>query len=141
MKYCSIVSYSPRRDLIATALTDLALIVCTAGAAAATLAVPNNSFEWPEVPFVTPYASPEVEVWQKSEQPAWYDPSTNDYTPWAYLAGQFYNVPFPGQFIENCDGTQAAFLFALPEVALFQDYDSISGTRAAVRTASTPARA
>ena len=42
--------------------------------------------------------------------------------------GTFYNVPYPGTFIDNCDGTQAAFLFALPEAAVFQDYDSIYGT-------------
>jgi hypothetical protein len=77
---------------------------------------------------VTPYAGPEMDYWQKSAQPAWYDPSQNQDTPWEYLMGQFFNVPFPGQFIENCDGNQAAFLFALPEAALFQDYDTVYGT-------------
>jgi hypothetical protein len=42
--------------------------------------------------------------------------------------GSFYNVPFPGLFIDNCDGSQAAFLFVWPEAGLFQDYNSISGT-------------
>ena len=42
--------------------------------------------------------------------------------------GTFYNVAYPPTFIDNCDGSQAAFLFALPEVALFQDYNSIGGT-------------
>jgi hypothetical protein len=93
-----------------------------------TIAIPNYSFESPAVPPTAPYASPEIEDWQKSDQPAWYDPSQNADTPWAYLMGCFYNVPFPGQFIDNCDGNQAMFLFALPEAALFQDYDSVSGT-------------
>jgi hypothetical protein len=42
--------------------------------------------------------------------------------------GEFYNVQFPGQFIDNCDGSQAVFLFALPEAAVFQDYSSVYGT-------------
>ena len=91
---------------------------------AADLLVPNDSFESPVVPAVTPYAGPEVDIWEKTAQPAWYDPSKNSDTPWSYLMGTFYNVPFPGQTIDNCHGRQAAFLFALPEAGLFQDYDS-----------------
>ena len=95
---------------------------------AGTIYVPNGSFESPVVPPVSPYAGPDMDYWQKSPQPAWYDPSQNYNTPWEDLMGAFYNVPFPSLFIDNCDGTQAAFLFALPDVALFQDYDSIYGT-------------
>jgi hypothetical protein len=95
---------------------------------AGTLYLPNASFESPVVPAVSPYAGPDIDYWQKSPQPAWYDPSQNYDTPWDYLMGTFYNAPFPSTFINNCDGTQAAFLFALPEAALFQDYNSIYGT-------------
>ena len=38
-----------------------------------------------------------------------------------FQTGVFSNVPPP---IDNCDGGQAAFLFAYPGVALAQDYDS-----------------
>lgn len=100
----------------------------TLASQAGTITIPNHSFESPAVPPTAPYASPEIDDWQKSAQPVWYDPSQNADTPWAYLMGCFYNVPFPGQFIDNCDGNQATFLFALPEAALFQDYDSVSGT-------------
>src|SRR4029079_9939834 len=107
----------------------LALIIePSATCRAAAIPVPNGSFESPSVPAVSPYAAPDIDNWQKSPQPAWYDPAQNSNTPWTYLMGEFYNVAFPGQFIENCDGTQAAFLFALPEAALFQDYGSIYGT-------------
>ena len=99
---------------------------CQAG----TIAVPNYSFESPVVPPVSPYASPSFDSWQKTPQPAWYIPSQNHDTPWDTLMGEFYNVQFPGSFIDNCDGSQAAFLFALPDVGLFQDYDSVSGTNA-----------
>lgn len=92
------------------------------------LYVPNASFESPVVPPVSPYAQPDMDYWQKSPQPGWYDPSQNYDTPWDDLMGTFYNAPFPSTFIDNCDGNQAAFLFASPDVALFQDYDSIYGT-------------
>lgn len=115
--------------------TTMAILVAIAVVAArtgrlvaGTLDVPNNSFESPVVPPVSPYAAPDVDSWQKSAQPAWYDPAQNSDTPWIDLMGEFYNVPFPAQFIDNCDGNQAAFLFALPEAALFQDYDTVSGT-------------
>jgi len=117
----------PRAIVVAIA----ALLVWTGTNQAGMITVPNGSFESPLAPRDTPYASPEVDAWQKSDQPAWYDPSQNFDTPWVFLMGQFYNVPFPGQFIENCDGDQAAFLFALPETALFQDYDTVSGTNTA----------
>jgi len=95
---------------------------------AASVLVPNASFESPAVPQVSPYAWPFIDDWQKSAQPVWYNPTNNNNTPWDYLMGTFYNVPFPGVFIDNCDGSDAAFLFAVPDVALFQDYDSVYGT-------------
>ena len=72
---------------------------------AATVPVPNASFESPPVNFASPF----VDGWQQVP-----DPSTT-------LTGVFSNVPPP---IDNCDGGQAAYLIADPGVALFQDYDS-----------------
>jgi hypothetical protein len=109
--------------VVVTALTVLSWIQKVE---ADTLAIPNGSFESPEAPRVTPYAFTNIAEWQKSDQPIWYDPSQNNGALWTDLAGQFFNVPFPGQFIDNCDGAQGAFIFGVPEVALFQDYDSIS---------------
>ena len=114
-----------------TAIVVGIVVLSAAGPAplrAGTIYIPNASFESPVVPPVSPYAVPDMDYWQKSPQPAWYDPGPNYDTPWDYLMGTFYNAPVPRTFIDNCDGTQAAFLFALPEVALFQDYDSIYGT-------------
>ncbi len=105
-----------------------ALLACADALQAATLYVPNGSFESPAIPQVAPYAAPDMDSWQKSAQPDWYVPSQNADTPWTYLTGTFYNVPFPGQFIDDCDGAQAAFLFAVPQVSIFQDYDSVGGT-------------
>jgi len=95
------------------------------------IAVPNFSFESPVVPPVSPYAGPDIDFWEKSPQPVWYDPSQNQNTPWADLMGEFYNINYPGEFIDNCNGTQAAFIFALPEAALYQDYTTIYGTNTA----------
>ena len=117
-----------RRRLSAILVVPAALLTFASALHAGLLFVPNASFESPVVPPVSPYAGPDVDYWQKSPQPAWYDPAQNFNTPWEDLMGQFYNVPFPGAYIDNCDGTQAAFLFALPGIALFQDYNSVSGT-------------
>ncbi len=92
------------------------------------IAVPNFSFESPVVPQVNPYAIPDMDGWEKSAQPYWYDPSQNYDTPWEDLMGTFFNVPYPGEYIDNCDGIQAAFIFALPGAAIFQDYNSIGDT-------------
>jgi hypothetical protein len=90
--------------------------------------VPNNSFESP----VTPFAGPEMDGWQKSPQPFWFPPGTNS---WDQVMGQFLNQPkgSPGH-INNMEGNQAAYLFALPDVAIFQDYTTLNGTN------TTPAR-
>ncbi len=119
----------------ATALMLLRLVVGLVALAAwvcplraGTVYLPNASFESPVVPTVSPYAIPDMDYWEKSPQPAWYYPANNYNTPWEDLMGTFYNFPDPSTFIDNCDGTQAAFLFACPDVAIFQDYDSIYGT-------------
>ena len=113
----------------------LALAAWTGPLQAGPLFLSNASFESPVVPPVSPYAIPELDAWQASPQPGWYDPTNNYNTPWAYLMGTFYNVPFPGVFIDNCDGTQAAFLFSYPEVAIFQDCSSRFNVSSAYRLA------
>jgi HpiC1 cyclase len=83
-------------------------------AGAAPLTIPNASFESPP----TTYAVPFVDFWQQMPQPD----LTNQAT---LVTGVFSNSP-PGDptHIDNCDGNQALFLFAVPETAVFQDYDS-----------------
>jgi hypothetical protein len=111
------------RWLRAAALAVVAGTAALTMVQAGTISIPNASFESPP----TDYASPNIDSWQKSAEPAGYVPI---YGPWEVLTGIFTNNPAypPNQFIDNCDGSQAAFLFALPEVALFQDYSSLSGT-------------
>ena len=87
--------------------------------AAATISVPNASFEAPTVEIV----DTNLLNWQKTPKPFWFDEANG---PWDQLVGVFANTP-PGdpRHIENCDGNQAIWIFALPTAGLFQDYNSV----------------
>ena len=100
----------------------------TGSLAAGPIHIPNASFESPVVPIEFTPALPDMDYWQKSPEPGWYASSPDAAYPWDTRMGTFYNFPAPDTFIDNCDGTQAAFLFAFPDVAIFQDYNSIYGT-------------
>jgi len=109
-------------------LAALAVWVCPLQAG--TISIPNASFESPVVPTNTTPALSDMDYWQKAPQPVWYDPSSFGGYPWDSLTGTFYNLHASptDTFIDNCDGTQATFLFAVPQNAIFQDYNSIYGT-------------
>jgi len=85
----------------------------------AVIPVPNASFESPATPFV----SVVVDDWQKSPKPDWYQ-ETGGFL-WDQLVGVFKNTsPSSSDHIVNCDGAQAAWLFAVPDVALSLDRDA-----------------
>lgn len=85
----------------------------------AAVPVPNASFESPTTPFV----SVVVDDWQKSPKPDWYQESGGFL--WDQLVGIFKNPPPDSlDHIVNCDGAQAAWLFAVPDVAMFLDRDA-----------------
>jgi hypothetical protein len=89
---------------------------------AETILVPNGSFELP----TTTYASPFMDSWQKTARPDWYDEGSGAFL-WTQLTGEFKNLP-PGAvgYIDNCDGNQGAWMFVIPQVGIFQDYDAPS---------------
>ena len=97
---------------------------CSIGAAI--IPVPNGSFESPTTAFV----DLNIDLWQKSPKPGWYVEAGGFL--WTQLTGTFKNTP-PGNYdhIDNCDGDQAIWLFAVPEAGLFQDYDSVDWNDAA----------
>ena len=99
------------------ALTAFTAAALTAPITAATINVPNASFESP----TTVYADPAIGSWQKTPQPGWFDPATFGYS-WDQLSGVFANTAV-GQpdHIDNVIGSQAAFLFAVPTAGLTQD--------------------
>ena len=82
-----------------------------------TIAVPNFSFESP----TTSLADPRIDSWQKAARPPTFD--TNIFGAWENLAGVFTNAPGP-DYIDNANGNQLAYLFAYPQVAIFQDFNS-----------------
>lgn len=99
------------------ALTVLAAAVLTPSGMAVVIDVPNASFELPS----TNYAGPAIDSWQKTPQPGWFDPVVIG-SPWDQLSGAFLNTPVgDSAHIDNADGSQAAFLFALTQAGLTQD--------------------
>ncbi len=84
---------------------------------AAAVAVPNGSFEMPSTGFV----SPAVDIWQKTPTPVWFDPAQTGGVEWGQLSGVFANTPEgSGSHIQNLDGNQALYVFALPGAGLSQ---------------------
>lgn len=107
---------SRHRNILAGFLLCLGLGVLRAQP----IVVPNGSFELPATFFV----HTRVDSWQESPKPDWYVEG-GGYL-WDQLTGVFKNTaPGATDHIENCDGAQALYFFAVPEVGLFQDYDSV----------------
>jgi hypothetical protein len=113
----------PRRaGLVAASLVVLAGATCLN---AADIAVPNGSFEGQIAgpPFGV---DNRIDDWQKTPQAPWFDPAMTGGTTWDQLSGVFANTPLSDpRYIDNMDGNQALYLFALPSVGCFQDYNSV----------------
>jgi len=90
------------------------------------IAVPNFSFESQSAsgfPFET---NPNLDSWQKIAEPAFYTPAFGSFgVPWVGTAGGFINAsvnnPTP---YGNVVGAQAGYILMVPQVTLFQDYDT-----------------
>jgi hypothetical protein len=110
-----------KRDFIPGCTAMLLVCIWTISPGRAdTIFVPNGSFESP----ATTYVSVNIDSWQKSAKPDSYQESGGFL--WTQLTGIFKNSDTNmADHIDNCDGSQALWLFADPEVGLFQDYDSI----------------
>ena len=79
----------------------------------------NSSFESPATTFV----DPNIDYWQMPPEPWWYDANSGN---WTQLTGVFLNLPpSDPDHIDNCDANQAAWLFAVPEVELFQELTAV----------------
>jgi hypothetical protein len=102
------------RQMMVAAVCTVSLVAGSGALRAATIPIPNGSFESPP----TTYATPFIDSWQQVPQPDLGDPTT-------LVTGVFSNQPPSDPYcIDNCDGIQAIFLFATPQTAIFQDYDS-----------------
>jgi len=107
------------RNSIAAVAAGAFLAASTGRLPAGAIPVPNGSFESP----VTPYVSVTLDAWEKSPKPDWYVEEGGFL--WSFNIGLFKNTPANSpDRIDNCDGNQAAWLFVVPEIELFQDYNS-----------------
>ena len=108
-----------------------ALAAGCAGALADSIAVPNGSFESQVAPLTYPYVTWQIDSWQKAPKPVWFDEVTSGIY-WDQTAGLFQNTPagFPNH-IDNMDGNQGLYFLAIPQVAVFQDYDTVAWNQAA----------
>jgi hypothetical protein len=79
--------------------------------------VPNADFGLPYTSYATPY----VISWEVS-------PQEDIGSIGVFLNSPSYTNNVPPDYIYNCDGPQAAYFFADPGLALFQDYDSVDST-------------
>lgn len=102
-------------------LTFSAIVAAmTISVRAGTVVIPNASFESP----LTIFADPRVDSWQETPKPDGYD-ETGFFT-WDQLVGVFLNTsPTNFDHIDNIDGSQALFIFAIPQTGIFQDYDTM----------------
>ncbi|MEP6663413.1 MAG: hypothetical protein ABJC04_07080 [Verrucomicrobiota bacterium] len=90
---------------------------------AATVTVPNFSFETPLAPPI-PGAIPFIDYWEENPKPPEYT-GTGQFD-WENLAGVFLNTPEgASDHIDNLEGSQALYLFAVPKLGIFQDYDAV----------------
>ncbi len=117
-------SASRHAGVSACAAALLALTTGHGTLRAGTVNVPNGSFESPTPPAGFP-VNTSIDSWQETPQPGWYDPSVFGGMTWDQLTGVFPNTAAgKPNHIDNLDGNQAAYLIAIPGVALFQDYNS-----------------
>lgn len=110
------------REFAAVAVGIMVLAAWADTAPAGTISIPNASFESPYVEMAVPYARSDIADWQKAPMPDWWPTIGYTAQQWIETAGVFVNLPFAP--VGNVDGRQAAFLFATPEVELFQDLDA-----------------
>jgi len=87
--------------------------------------VPNGTFDLPVIRSA-PFATPNIEQWQKAPVPGWWLGAGYTAGDWNNTAGVFHNVPglTPDTQIDNL-GEQGAFLFATPGVELYQDLAAV----------------
>lgn len=115
----SIIRFSKLRSFLCSAiLATAALFGCIVGSARGeSVSIPNYSFEGPSTGFVSSF----IDSWQKTAQPMWYSPAAFGGYSWDQLTGVFLNS---APLIDNLDGNQAALMFGLPEMGLYQELSS-----------------
>lgn len=111
----------PARSFLRCAALAVVIACTVVRAQGQSISVPNYSFETPTTTFVSSL----INSWQETPQPGWYDPAQNGGYTWAQLVGVFANTASGAtDHITNLDGNQAALMFGLPQMGLYQDLSS-----------------
>ena len=111
------------RALWVFAAAAVSLATWTGTLRAGTIYIPNASFGLPVVSYED-IASTNMVSWETFPQQA-------DGAIGVFVNNPAYTNDVPDDYIYNCNGTQAAFIFNYPGLALFQDYDAVDSTGAA----------
>jgi hypothetical protein len=99
-------------------VASAAVVACGSAARATLIPILNGDFMLPDQSTnYGVYASADIASWLKAPMPDGYPGGT---LVWETTAGTFYNVAGP-TYITNLTSHQAAFLFAAPDVELYQD--------------------
>lgn len=107
------------RALTAVAAGLAVLTALTAPLQAASISVPNGSFELQSGVGQPFGVNINIDSWQKAPKPAYFDEAAFGFA-WVQTAGVFVDSnPYV-----NHDGSQAAYLLSFPQVTLFQDLTS-----------------
>ncbi len=113
------------RKLLGTAFPVGLLAAGSMTMSAGPITLPNASFESPATTFV----DLRIDGWERTAKPADYDESGG--FQWAQLTGAFKNsAPGASDHLDNCDGNQAIWMFAVPMAGLFQDYNAVDWSNA-----------
>src|SRR5687768_331690 len=107
----------------------LGVLLSVQHAQSAELSVANLSFELP----VTEVVDLWVDSWQKLPKPDWFVEGQGQ--TWDQLIGTFKDDP--ENALTNIAGDQAIYLFAVPEVGLFQDLLGRPGPAPVIYSAGT----
>src|SRR5215467_6355629 len=108
---------SPILSLKTRLMTLVAAVAVSSTLHAASIVVPNFSFESPNT--LPAGVSTSIDSWQKVPKPAYFDEAAFGFQ-WAQTAGIFFDTnPYA-----NHDGTQCAYMLSFPQVTLYQDATS-----------------
>ncbi|MBM3847824.1 MAG: PEP-CTERM sorting domain-containing protein [Verrucomicrobia bacterium] len=101
-------------------------LLISSPASGQSIPVPNGSFENPKPPLGLP-VSLQIDSWIRGPKPDFIVLPEGAF--WEQTSGLFPNTP-AGRFdhINNMDGAQAAYMFALPGVSLYQSLDAVFET-------------
>ena len=108
---------SPILSLKTRFLALAATVAVSSTLHAASIVVPNSSFESPNT--LPAGVSISIDSWQKVPKPAYFDEAAFGFQ-WIQTAGIFFDSnPYA-----NHDGSQCAYMLSFPQVSLFQDATS-----------------